>query len=35
MLDRAADAVEVIIASGVERAMSLFNERVKDVTSDE
>ena len=35
MLDRAADAVEVIITSGVERAMSLFNERVKDVTSDE
>jgi PTH1 family peptidyl-tRNA hydrolase len=34
MLDRAADAVEVIITSGVERAMSLFNERVKDVTDE-
>lgn len=29
MLDRAADAVEVIIGEGIERAMSLFNERVK------
>ncbi|MGA9769507.1 MAG: aminoacyl-tRNA hydrolase [Blastocatellia bacterium] len=29
MLDRAADAVEVIIREGIERAMSLFNERVK------
>jgi PTH1 family peptidyl-tRNA hydrolase len=28
-LDRAADAVEVLIAEGAERAMSLFNERVK------
>lgn len=28
-LDRAADAVEVLISEGVERAMSLFNERVK------
>ena len=29
MLDRAADAVEVILTEGVERAMALFNERVK------
>ena len=29
MLDRAADAVESILTEGVERAMSLFNERVK------
>lgn len=29
MLDRAADAVEAILIEGVERAMSLFNERVK------
>lgn len=29
MLDRAADAVEVILAEGIGRAMSLFNERVK------
>ena len=29
MLDRAADAVAVILAEGVERAMALFNERVK------
>jgi len=29
MLDRAADAVETILKEGVERAMSLFNERVK------
>lgn len=35
MLDRGANAAEVIITSGVERAMALFNERVKDVTSDE
>jgi PTH1 family peptidyl-tRNA hydrolase len=35
MLDRAADAAEVIIKSGVERAMALFNERVKTVTGDE
>ena len=35
MLDRAADAVEVILASGVARAMALFNERVKEVTGDE
>ena len=34
MLDRAADAVEVIVASGVGRAMALFNERVKDVSSE-
>ena len=30
MLDRAADAVEVILREGVERAMALFNERVKE-----
>ena len=30
VLDRAADAAEVIITSGVDRAMALFNERVKD-----
>lgn len=35
MLDRAADAVEVIISSGVDRAMALFNERVRTVTGDE
>jgi len=35
MLDRAADAVEVVLTDGVERAMALFNERVKTVTSDE
>lgn len=34
-LDRAADAVEVILTDGVERAMARFNERVKEVTSDE
>lgn len=28
-LDRAADAIEVLIGEGAERAMSLFNERVK------
>jgi len=33
-LDRAADAIEVILAEGVERAMSRFNERVKEVMSD-
>ncbi|MEN3334483.1 MAG: peptidyl-tRNA hydrolase, family [Blastocatellia bacterium] len=33
-LDRAADAVEVILSEGVERAMSRFNERVKEVMSD-
>jgi peptidyl-tRNA hydrolase, PTH1 family len=35
MLDRAADAVEVMLTDGVERAMSLFNERLKTVTNDE
>jgi len=35
MLERAADAVEVMLSDGVERAMSLFNERLKTVTSDE
>ncbi|HJQ67440.1 MAG TPA: aminoacyl-tRNA hydrolase [Blastocatellia bacterium] len=34
VLDRAADALEVIVTSGVDRAMALFNERVKDVTSE-
>jgi len=34
-LERAADAVEVILSEGVERAMARFNERVKEVTSDE
>ena len=29
MLDRAADAVDVILTAGVERAMALFNERIK------
>jgi PTH1 family peptidyl-tRNA hydrolase len=29
MLDRAADAVEVMLAEGIERAMSLFNERAR------
>ena len=33
VLDRAADAVEVIIADGVERAMALFNERAKESES--
>jgi PTH1 family peptidyl-tRNA hydrolase len=35
MLDRAADAVAVVISDGVERAMALFNERVKAVTGSE
>ena len=34
-LDRAADAIEVILTEGVERAQARFNERVKEVTSDE
>jgi len=34
MLDRAIDAVEAIIKNGVERTMSLFNERVKEENSD-
>ena len=34
-LDRAADAIEVILTEGVERAMSRFNERIKEVISDE
>jgi PTH1 family peptidyl-tRNA hydrolase len=29
MLDRAADAIEVMLAEGVERAMALFNERAR------
>lgn len=33
-LDRAGDAVEMMLSDGVERAMSRFNERVKEVTSD-
>jgi len=35
MLERAADAVTSILTDGVERAQSLFNERVKVVTDDE
>jgi PTH1 family peptidyl-tRNA hydrolase len=34
MLDRAADAVEVVLTDGVERAMALFNERVKSDVSE-
>ena len=34
-LDRAADAIEVMLTEGVERAMARFNERVKEVISDE
>ena len=34
-LDRAGDAIEMMLTDGVERAMSRFNERVKEVTSDE
>jgi len=34
VLDRAADAVEVVLGEGVERAMQRFNERVKE-TSEE
>jgi PTH1 family peptidyl-tRNA hydrolase len=30
VLDRAADAIEVVLAEGVERAMQRFNERVKE-----
>ncbi len=30
MLDRAADSIEVILTDGVERAQSIFNERVKE-----
>ena len=29
-LDRAADAIETVLREGVERAMALFNERVKE-----
>jgi PTH1 family peptidyl-tRNA hydrolase len=35
MLERAADAVEVMLSDGVERAMSLFNERLKAAKSEE
>jgi peptidyl-tRNA hydrolase, PTH1 family len=35
MLERAADAIETMLSDGVERAMSLFNERLKAVNSDE
>ncbi len=35
MLDRAADAIELILAEGVERAMSAFNERVKSEVGDQ
>ena len=31
-LDRAADAIEMVLTEGVERAMASFNERVKPVT---
>ena len=34
-LDRAADAVEMILVEGVERAMSRFNERVRETSPDE
>jgi hypothetical protein len=30
-LERAADAMEMVLTEGVERAMALFNERVKPV----
>ena len=33
-LERAADAVEVMLREGVERAQARFNERVKEVVSD-
>jgi hypothetical protein len=33
MIDRAADAVEMILVESVERAMSAFNERVKSEVS--
>jgi peptidyl-tRNA hydrolase, PTH1 family len=32
VLDRAADAIEVVLAEGVERAMQRFNERVKEAS---
>jgi peptidyl-tRNA hydrolase, PTH1 family len=35
VIDRAADAVEVILSDGVERAMARYNERLKTATSDE
>ena len=35
MLERAADAVTTILADGIERAQTLFNERVRTVTVDE
>jgi PTH1 family peptidyl-tRNA hydrolase len=35
MLDRASDAVEAILAEGVERAMSRFNERQKMAAADD
>ncbi len=35
MLERAADAVEVVLTEGTERAMALFNERIKTMTSEE
>ena len=34
MIERAADAVVVILADGVQRAMSLFNERIRAVKSE-
>ena len=33
-LDRAADAIEVILTEGVERAQARFNERVKEVSEE-
>jgi PTH1 family peptidyl-tRNA hydrolase len=33
-LDRAADAIEMILTEGVERAMARFNERVKEAVSE-
>ena len=34
MLDRGMQAVDVMVSEGVERAMSLFNERIQAVTSE-
>lgn len=34
VLDRAADAIEVVLADGVERAMQRFNERVKEANDE-
>jgi PTH1 family peptidyl-tRNA hydrolase len=35
VLDRAADAIEAMLAEGVERAMAVFNERVKSEAGDQ